>query len=226
MPTYRPAKERERDLLLISLGLGASATALLLLTRVALRPTPNRVDVALTKLLQRRHSKRARRAMALISLPGFAPLEHALTVGTALDFWSFGYRREALFTLLTMGAGAITGVVKVAVGRPRPDHSLRRSSVLLRDNSFPSGHCAHYAAFYGFLFYLARRSMAPSPLRSAILALCLGLIVLVPPSRVFLGHHWSSDVVAGTLLGLTYLFVLIEAYERLAVTERAPRTVS
>ena len=226
MPAYRPPKERERDLLLTGLGLGASATTLMLLTLVALRPTPNRVDVALTRLLQRRHSRRVRRAMALISLPGFAPLEHALTVGTALNFWSFGYRREALFTLLTMGAGAITGVVKVAVGRPRPDLSLRRSSVLLRDNSFPSGHCAHYAAFYGYLFYLARRSMAPSPLRSAILALCAGLIVLAPPSRVYLGHHWTSDVVAGNLLGLTYLFALIEAYEQLAVTQRAPSTVS
>jgi membrane-associated phospholipid phosphatase len=226
MPAYRPPKERERDLAITSAALAASATTLLLLTRVALRPQPNRVDMALTRLLQRRHSRRVRQAMALISLPGFAPLEHVLTVGTALNFWSFGYRREALFTLLTMGAGAITGVVKVAVGRPRPDHSLRRSSVLLRDNSFPSGHCAHYASFYGYLFYLASRCMAPSPLRTAILLLCAGLIVLVPPSRVYLGHHWSSDVVAGNLLGLTYLFALIEVYERIAVTERAPYTVS
>ena len=155
--------------------------------------------------------------ITLISAPGFAPLQHALTLGTALDFWSLGYRREALFTMLTMGAGATTGVLKILVGRPRPDPTYMRKVLQFRDKSFPSGHCTHYASFYGYLFYLAYRCMAPSLLRSAILAACAGLIVSVAPSRVYLGHHWSSDVLAGDLVGLTYLFALIGAYETLFV---------
>jgi len=62
------------------------------------------------RLLQRRHSRIVTRAMLLISAPGFAPLQHVLTVGTAIDMWALGCRREALATIMTMGAGAITGV--------------------------------------------------------------------------------------------------------------------
>jgi undecaprenyl-diphosphatase len=59
--------------------------------------------------------------------------------------------------------------------------------------------------------------MAPSALRSAILATCAGFIILVAPSRVYLGHHWASDALAGDLVGLTYLFLLIKAYESVGV---------
>jgi undecaprenyl-diphosphatase len=89
--------------------------------------------------------------------------------------------------------------------------------VHFRDKSFPSGHCTHYASFYGYLFYLAYRSMAPSALRSAILAACAGFIILVAPSRVYLGHHWASDALAGDLVGFTYLLLLIKAYESVGV---------
>jgi undecaprenyl-diphosphatase len=217
VPAHRP--RGERDLLVTGAALAASLTGLALLTRVARRPLPSRLDVATTRLLQRRHSQRVTRAMVLISAPGFAPLQHALTVGTALDLWAFGHRREALFTMLTMGAGSITGVIKIAVGRPRPDPTYMRAIFQFRDKSFPSGHCTHYAAFYGYLFYLTRRCMRPSPLRTLILTTCATLVLLVAPSRVYLGHHWTSDTLAGDLVGLTYLFALIEAYETLGVHE-------
>jgi len=215
MPARAP--RRERDRLIAGVALGAGAVGFGLLTLVALRPRPNRIDVALTRLLQRREPPLVTRVMVLVSAPGFAPLQHALTVGTAIDLWAFGHRREALFTMLTMGAGTITGIIKITVNRPRPDPEYKRGHVTFRDKSFPSGHCAHYAAFYGYLFYLTSRCMAPSSLRTAILAACAGLMTLVAPSRVYLGHHWTSDVVAGELLGLTYAFALISAYEAIGV---------
>ena len=216
-PIPARVSRRERDLIITGVALAASASGLLILTRIAQQPVPSRLDLAATRLLQRRHSRYVTRGMELISAPGFAPLQHALTLGTAIDFWAFGHRREALFTMMTMGAGAITGVIKVAVNRPRPDPSFRRSAFQFRDKSFPSGHCAHYAAFYGYLFYLTNRCMSPSALRTALLATCIGLIVLVAPSRVYLGHHWTSDVVAGHLVGFTFVFGLIEAYETIGV---------
>lgn len=219
MPAY--AERRERGATLTA-ALGAGTASLLLLTRVALRPEPSRLDVATTRLLQRRDYPLLTGAMTLISAPGFAPLQHVLTLGTALDFWALGHRREALFTMLTMGAGTITGVIKIAVGRPRPDPTYMRKFLHFRDKSFPSGHCTHYASFYGYLFYLAHRGMAPSPLRTAILTLCAGLIVTVAPSRVYLGHHWSSDALAGDLVGLIYLSALLRAYETVGVRGGSP----
>jgi len=217
----RPApaglERRERSSLWTGLALTASVTGIALLSRVAKRPLPSRLDVATTRLLQRRHSSAVTRVMLLISAPGFAPLQHVLTVGTALDMWALGRRREAFFTTMTMGAGAITGVLKIMVGRPRPDPAYVRAIFQFRDNSFPSGHCAHYASFYGFMFYLAHRCMKPSPLRAAIMAGSAALVASVAPSRVYLGHHWSSDVLAGELVGLTYLFALIKAYEEIGV---------
>ncbi len=214
------------DNALTAAALGGGATGLFLLSRVALRPLPSRLDVAATRLLQRRQSRAVTRVMTVISMPGFAPLQHILTVCTSLDLWALGHRRESLFTMLTMGAGATTGVIKVAVGRPRPDPVYMRAIFQFRDNSFPSGHCSHYASFYGYLFYLAHRTMPPSLLRKAIQTLCAGLIVSVAPSRVYLGHHWSSDVIAGEIVGLTYLFVLIKAYELLLVGRPTPTTPS
>ncbi len=208
---------------LTSAALGGGATGLFLLSRVALRPLPSQLDVAATRLLQRRQSRAVTRAMTVISMPGFAPLQHVLTVCTSLDLWALGHRRESLFTMLTMGAGATTGVIKVLVGRPRPDPMYMRAIFQFRDNSFPSGHCSHYASFYGYLFYLMCRTMPPSLLRKAIQTLCAGLIVSVAPSRVYLGHHWSSDVIAGEIVGLTYLFVLIKAYELLLVGSPTPQ---
>ncbi len=212
------------DNALTALALGGGATGLFLLSRVALRPLPSQLDVAATRLLQRRQSRAVTRAMTVISMPGFAPLQHVLTVCTSLDLWALGHRRESLFTMLTMGAGATTGVIKVLVGRPRPDPMYMRAIFQFRDNSFPSGHCSHYASFYGYLFYLAHRTMPPSLLRKAVQTLCAGLIVSVAPSRVYLGHHWSSDVIAGEIVGLTYLFVLIKAYELLLVGSPTPTT--
>jgi len=217
----RPApvalERRERGAIWTGVALTASVTGIALLSRVAKQPLPSRLDVATTRLLQRRHYRAVTRAMLLISAPGFAPLQHALTIGAALDMWALGRRREAFFTTMTMGAGAITGVIKIMVGRPRPDPAYVRAVFQFRDNSFPSGHCAHYASFYGFMFYLAHRCMKPSPLRTAIMAGSAALVALVAPSRVYLGHHWSSDVLAGELVGLTYLFALIKAYEEIGV---------
>ncbi len=51
-----------------------------------------------------------------------------------------------------------------------------------------------------------------NPLRYFILALCVALIVLVGPSRVYMGQHWASDALAGYALGFAYLLILIQAY--------------
>ncbi len=208
-PVPRQIAEERR---LIGPLLAGSTLALCFLTWVAARPQPNRVDVGITTWLQRPKSRRFFILMRLISAPGYAPFTHAVVASTATVLWAVGYRLEGVFAVSTMGAGTATSVLKVLVGRPRPDPRFKRMLVQLKDNSFPSGHATHYSAFYGYLFFLAYRRMAPSPLRSVLLALFGSLIVLVAPSRVYLGHHWASDVTAGELVGFTYLFGMLRAY--------------
>lgn len=194
---------------------GAGALAFSAFAALALRPEPNRLDVAITVRLQRRKSPAFARAMKLISSPGYAPFTHSVVLWLAANLWASGRRREAVFAIGTMGAGLTTGVIKRLVGRPRPDNRFRRHLRTFKDNSFPSGHATHYTAFYGYVCYLAVRELPAGPLRTAVVAYCVSLIALVGPSRVYLGHHWASDVAAGQLVGFTYLMAMLQAYEAL-----------
>jgi len=66
--------------------------------------------------------------------------------------------------------------------------------------------------FFGFTLFLAWRYLQPGWLRGLLIATLAALIVLVGFSRIYLGAHWLSDVVAGYLLGGLILWVGIEVY--------------
>ena len=183
------------------------------LAALALRPAPNGLDVAITTRLQRRTTPQVAWLMKLISSPGYAPFTHSFVVSLAANLWALERRRDAVFAIGTMGAGFTTGVLKILVGRPRPDLQFRRHQKTFKDNSFPSGHATHYTAFYGYVFFLAQRDLPDGPLRTGVMAYCLTLIALVSPSRIYLGHHWASDVAAGQLVGFTYLMCMLQMYE-------------
>jgi membrane-associated phospholipid phosphatase len=197
-----------------------SGGALVCLAVLASRPKPNRLDVAITSRLQRRLPDEVGRALRIISSAGYAPFTHSVVLSLAANFWALDRRREAIFSIGTMGAGFTTGVIKLLVGRPRPDLRFRKHLKPFKDNSFPSGHATHYTAFYGYIFFLAGRYMPESPLRTALMLYCLLLIGLVGPSRIYLGHHWASDVLAGHLVGLAYLASMLQAYEAICVLMR------
>ena len=161
--------------------------------------------------------------MKLISAPGYAPFSQSAVIATAMILWALGRRRDALFALGTLGANFITSVIKLLVGRARPDRRFRIHQRTLRDKSFPSGHAAAYAAFYGYVFFLAYRYLPSGPFRTAAMVGCLTLIGGVGPSRVHLGHHWASDAIAGYLVGFSYLTAMLLAYEVLEPSVPAVR---
>src|SRR5438093_1407736 len=78
--------------------------------------------------------------------------------------------------------------------------------------SFPSGHVTQYVLFFGFSFYLAYTLLKPGPLRTALLVFTGGMVLLVGPSRVWMGQHWASDVLGGYTLGFGLLLLVIWAY--------------
>jgi len=106
---------------------------------------------------------------------------------------------------------ALTVVGKELIGRVRPPHSDAVPPLELSD-SFPSGHTLNAVAVIGVIAYLLalRRSS-----RRARLALAIGAggyVLLIGFSRVYLGHHWFTDVLAGLVLGLAWLLLVITAH--------------
>jgi undecaprenyl-diphosphatase len=105
--------------------------------------------------------------------------------------------------------------LKEIIRRARPFPIAENASGFIQSinqYSYPSGHVLFFVVFFGFFAYLAWRHFAGRA-RLIVIAICLALIVLIGPSRVFLGEHWASDVVGSYIIGAIWLFVMILAYQ-------------
>ena len=117
---------------------------------------------------------------------------------------------DAAFLSAATLAPAVNLGLKELAARSRPDEMLALASET--GYAFPSGHAVFAAAFFGALIILLGRwpSLDRRPrLRLALQAAMSLLIVGVGASRVWLGVHWPSDVVAGFLFGALWLAVLV-----------------
>ncbi|MCP9234730.1 phosphatase PAP2 family protein [Lewinella sp. JB7] len=132
-----------------------------------------------------------------------------------LGFWLTRRRREALFMLATVGSLPVIAAAKLIMNRQRPSADLVRVVYEAQFQSFPSGHVTFYTVFFGFLAYLMYRMRSwPTPVRIGIGAFSLLLVFTVPFSRVYLGVHWGTDVLAGFFLGLSLLIGLLVWYNK------------
>jgi membrane-associated phospholipid phosphatase len=174
---------------------------------------PTSWDKTATHEIQELPASTLGQLLIAISWPGFALQSWIIPGLVVLFMFLRRWYTEAVFTLLASLGGMLAEIVKYLVHRPRPTPDLAQIVAVLNSPSFPSGHVTSYAALYGFLFYLAytllpRRSL----IRWVILLITAALILLVGPSRVYMGQHWASDALAGYALGFTYLLIVIELY--------------
>lgn len=148
-----------------------------------------------------------------ISYPGFAPYNWMIAAAIVLFMFALRWRTEMVFTIIA-GAGGLTAeIIKGFVDRPRPTPNFANIYVPLTSPSFPSGHVTGYVTLYGFIFYLAYTLLSRrGVIRWVILVVTALLILLVGPSRVYMGQHWASDALAGYALGFAYLLVVVELY--------------
>ena len=110
---------------------------------------------------------------------------------------------------------ALSGLVhqffKILIHRPRPSEF---ALIIQAGYSFPSGHSLSSMAIYGFLIYLIYHRVEDQRKRRLLIGLLSLLIVLIGLSRVYLGVHYISDVLAGFSLGLTFLIAFCSFFER------------
>jgi undecaprenyl-diphosphatase len=132
----------------------------------------------------------------------------------------------AALTALGSGSSFLTSLL---IQRPRPTgHGIYVLWQIKDYWSFPSGHVEHALTFFGILLFLTYQIPRPAPwLRPVLWAVRLGLlafIVLMAPSRLVEGQHWTSDVVQGYLYGAFWLILGIHAYRWAA--QRWPRLLA
>ena len=203
-----------KGLLKIGYVAAATTTVALLGKRVVAGGT-SEFDRKMTLKLQTIDNPAFDKTMHVVSWPGFPPQSRVIPWVLPAAMLSVGNSLEALFQLLAWGTGAISGLVKRIVQRPRPaDPDIRVTEANIGGSSFPSGHVIIYTGVYGFFAYLAHCYVPFTWLRRLLVGGLTGMIALVGPSRVYLGHHWFSDVVASYLLGTSYLVVLTSIYQR------------
>jgi undecaprenyl-diphosphatase len=122
-------------------------------------------------------------------------------------------KRLALWVVTTMAVGGLLGVLlKLLVGRHRPD--LLDPVARATGFSFPSGHALNAALAAG-VFVLVLLPVARGAWRWVLWGSAIVVTLLTGLSRIVLGVHWTSDVVAGTLLGVAVVAVTAAAFPRL-----------
>ena len=131
-----------------------------------------------------------------------------LAAGLAWRWRRGSWRPLALLAGAAAGAWVVQVAVKQLVERPRPPAGLALSHAT--GFAFPSGHATDAAAVYGMLAVLLARSGRPAA-RVAAWAGAAALVALVGLSRLYLGVHWLSDVVAGAALGIAWLLAIFIA---------------
>jgi undecaprenyl-diphosphatase len=111
--------------------------------------------------------------------------------------------RPAIFTLVASGGGLIvSSLLKYTVDRPRPD--LVPHGNLIYTTSFPSGHSMMSAVVYLTLAALVARLIERRRLKGYALGVAVILTLLIGVSRIYLGVHWPSDVLAGWVAGAAW----------------------
>lgn len=147
------------------------------------------------------------------------PLITFFTFGLLLLF--YGYRKEAYYSVLTWVGPLLSWALKILVARPRPEGYLETGYTLPADFSFPSSHVTFYAVFFGLVaFYAVFFPKVNLLIRSFVLLVSVTLILLIGFSRIYLGVHWPTDVLAGYLLGFAVLEILIIGYLKLFVYKK------
>jgi undecaprenyl-diphosphatase len=114
-----------------------------------------------------------------------------------------GMAGPAVFTVLSIAGGTgFSQLLKWVYDRPRPD--LVEHLTVIQTASFPSGHATMATIVYLTLAAMVVRLVDTTAQRVYVMTVAIGICIVVGVSRVYLGVHWPSDVLAGWALGAAW----------------------
>ncbi|PKQ18857.1 MAG: phosphoesterase PA-phosphatase [Actinobacteria bacterium HGW-Actinobacteria-8] len=153
----------------------------------------------------------------------FGPVVLPLLVGVACAVWGRVAHtwRDPMLLVSAMGMSTVIAVVvKIIVARPRPATDLQVIPGLESSYSFPSGHTAGAATLVLVTAYLLWRHRRGGRALAWWLAASAAIIALVGVSRLYLGYHFVTDVLAGACLGVVTLGLVVAASRWLDLRQR------
>jgi undecaprenyl-diphosphatase len=147
-----------------------------------------------------------------------------MIAGIAGLFLALTQHKYSALLLLVSAAGGIVldGLLKLGFSRPRPHIIVWGTNAV--SSSFPSGHAMSAVIVYGTVAYLAARLHKTVWARVITLVAALIVILAICVSRLYLGVHYPTDVLAGLIIGLAWAGFCMAALEsvQLLAKQRAP----
>ena len=107
---------------------------------------------------------------------------------------------------------ALNTVIKVIIGRERPDIHRLAAFANEAGKSFPSGHSIFATIIFGSIFFICLGKLKNRSSKILLGILCIILIALVMFSRIFVGVHYPSDTIGGFLEGISIILLTYPTY--------------
>jgi len=175
-------------------------------------------DDAVLRWMQRHQTPWLEGLMVEITMLGTWIVVLSIVSVAGLFLWLTRHRYSAVLLLVaTAGGIGLNNILKVGFSRPRPH--IFEWGTTASSWSFPSGHAMSATVVYVTVAYLAARLQNSHGARLATLVIAAVLVATICFSRLYLGVHYPSDVLAGVIIGLSwaaFCMATLEAIQRFA----------
>jgi len=126
-------------------------------------------------------------------------------------------KKHALLIIINLTCVFLSSqLLKLIFRRARPDGE---HLVSVMGYSYPSGHAMVSLAYFGFILYLINKKITNKLLKIILTIITIVLIILIGFSRIYLGVHYATDILAGFLLASAYLIVFLTVIKPVEVKQ-------